>query len=196
MKLIVGLGNPGNSYARTRHNVGRRTVENLAGLYGAKWKKDRALHSLFTEIREGEAAFLLAIPDLYMNESGKSVGSCVSHFGIHFQSDLLVILDDAALPFGKLRLRASGRDGGHRGLRSIEQALGSRSYARLRMGIAPTHPVEIPLEKYVLAPFAKSEEKELKIVLERAAASCKIWLGGTIQKAMNWTNQAASEGAS
>ena len=123
-----------------------------------------------------------------MNESGDPVKRLVEHFEIDFKSDLLVVVDDVALPFGKLRLRAEGSDGGHRGLRSIEEALGSQSYARLRIGIAPAESVKVPLEKYVLEPFRAEEEKELKKVLERGVEACRLWLSEPMERAMNFAN--------
>lgn len=189
MKLIVGLGNPGSRYTQTRHNIGRRLIEALAQSYKARWTQSKNLHAQWAEVNEGGIPFLLALPELYMNESGEGVRQLVDHFGIHFQSDLLVVVDDAALPFGKLRLRASGQDGGHRGLRSVEGVLGTQTYARLRMGIAPLKPLEESLEEYVLQPFAADEEKRLGEILERAVESCLLWVNGPIGKAMDRTNK-------
>ena len=191
MKLIVGLGNPGSSYAKTRHNAGRRVVEALARESKIAWKPAKNLKSRWAEI-EGEDPFLLAFPELFMNESGEAVRLLVSHFGIDFKKDLLVIVDDAALPLGRLRLRASGTDGGHRGLRSIEEALGSRRYSRLRVGVGPSDSLTVPLEHYVLSPFEKSEEEKLKIILERCLESCRRWFKGPFERAMDWTNRPAS----
>ena len=192
MKLIVGLNNPGSRYAKTRHNIGGRVIEVLARKSKAHWKSSQSLKSHWTEVEESGISFVLALPDLFMNESGKAVRALVNHFGIDFKSDLLVVMDDAALPLGKLRLRASGTDGGHRGLRSIEEALGSRDYTRLRVGIAPSRPTEKPLEEYVLSPFEKEEEAKLKEILERAAAACHSWLTDPIEKALDRTNRPVS----
>ena len=124
-----------------------------------------------------------------MNESGDVVRALVEHFQINFQSDLLITVDDVALPFGQLRLRAKGEDGGHRGLRSIEQALQSQSYARLRIGIAPEKPLQIPLEEFVLQPFLKEEEKHLDSVIERSIEACRLWVSEPLEKAMNLINK-------
>ncbi len=124
-----------------------------------------------------------------MNESGEAVRRLAGHFKIDFKSELLVVVDDAALPFGRLRLRARGSDGGHRGLRSIESALGSQDYARLRVGIAPAKPVEEPLEKYVLRSFKSEEERKLGEILRRGIESCKLWVTGPIERAMDQTNK-------
>lgn len=191
MKLIVGLGNPGVSYRKTRHNVGCRLVETLAGEFNAPWKQALTLRSRWAEVHPSGASFLVAIPELFMNESGEAVGKLVNHFKIDFKSELLVVVDDIALPFGRLRLRARGSDGGHRGLRSIESALGSQEYARLRIGIAPPQAVEEPLEKYVLRPFRSEEERRLKEILRGGVESCKLWVRGPIEKAMDRTNKPA-----
>lgn len=188
MKLIVGLGNPGPLYAKTRHNIGRRLVEMLAENSKAQWKRASTLRSQWAEVHQDKISFLVAFPELFMNESGEAVRRLTAHFKIDFKSDLLVIVDDAALPLGRLRLRARGSDGGHRGLRSIESALGTQSYARLRVGIAPAQPVEEPLEKYVLRPFRVEEERKLKEILRQGIESCRLWLVGPLERAMDQTN--------
>ncbi len=189
MKLIVGLGNPGSRYAKTRHNIGRRAVEALASGLKVKWREGKNLKSQYTQIDQGEDSFILVVPNLFMNESGKAVRALVDHFEVNSDSDLLIITDDAALPLGRLRLRAKGTDGGHRGLRSIEKALGSRNYARLRIGIAPHSPARQSLEEYVLSPFKKEEEIRLKEILKRSVSACNLWLTQPMEKAMDWANQ-------
>lgn len=183
------MGNPGPAYTKTRHNIGRRAVETLGRESRANWKKDRSLKAQWARLDEEKDPFLIAFPGLFMNESGEAVRRLVAHFKVRFQSDLLVVVDDAALPFGRLRLRAKGTDGGHRGLRSIEQALGSREYARLRFGIAPESPVGIPLEEYVLDPFKAAEERRLPALLEQCLQACRLWLSGPLAKAMDWANK-------
>lgn len=189
MKLIIGLGNPEVRYVKTRHNIGRRVIEALARKFKVHWQEGKSFHSRWAEANQDKLSFLLAVPNLFMNESGRAVQSLVAHFKIDFRRDLLIVVDDAALPFGKLRLRASGTDGGHRGLRSVEEILGSRDYARLRVGIAPLEPVGVPLEEYVLSPFERAEEQALRSVLERCVESCRRWLAGSIEKAMDYTNK-------
>lgn len=188
MKLVVGLGNPGSRYAPTRHNVGRRVVETAAQLTQASWKRSSSLQAEWAAASEEDIPFLLALPHCFMNQSGGPVRRLVEHFNLDFKTDLLVVVDDIALPLGRLRLRASGQDGGHLGLRSVETALGSRSYARLRVGIAPAEPVEEPLEEYVLKRFRREEEKDLKEILDRAAESCRLWVTAPLARAMDWTN--------
>lgn len=189
MKLVVGLGNPGSRYASTRHNVGRRVVETVAHLSQALWKRSPSLQAEWAEASEEEIPFLLALPNCFMNQSGGPIRRLIEHFNLNFKTDLLVVVDDVALPLGRLRLRASGQDGGHLGLRSIETALGSQSYARLRVGIASTELIEEPLEEYVLRRFSREEEKALKEILDRAAESCRLWLTAPLARAMDWTNR-------
>ncbi len=189
-KLVVGLGNPGTRYEKTRHNIGRRAVEALGRHSKTSWNESKSLRAVWKALEQADSSLLLAVPDCFMNESGAPVKRLVEHFKIDFKSSLLVVMDDAALPFGQLRLRLSGSDGGHRGLRSIEQALKSREYARLRVGIGPPEPTKTPLEKYVLEPFTASEERKLKAeVLERGAHCCLLWATEGPEKAMNETNK-------
>ena len=169
--------------------MGRRVVETLGKIFKTRWRENTNLRAHLAEINSEGDSFLLALPTSFMNESGPVVGGLVSHFKIHFQSDLLVVVDDIALPLGRPRLRASGQDGGHQGLRSIEKALGTQNYARLRVGIAPPTPLEKALEEFVLQPFEAKEEKGLEKILERAAKSCRLWLTGPFERAMDYTNR-------
>lgn len=189
--------------------MGRRLVETLASRAKTSWKAHRALQSRVTEVRlagrpstlqsfgpigrraeveQDDLFFLLATPELFMNESGQAVQLLVRHFKIDPASDLLVVVDDVALSFGRLRLRANGQDGGHKGLRSVETALGNQDYARLRIGIAPSRAIGQTLEKYVLSVFRPDEEKELPVILERGIDSCLLWLTAPIERAMDRTN--------
>ena len=189
MKLIVGLGNPGPQYTYTRHNIGRRVVEAFVPKTGNPWKTNRTLRARFVEWVRAGVPVVVATPDSFMNESGESVRRLADHFAIDFKTDLLVVVDDAALPFGRLRLRPDGQYGGHRGLQSIEETLQSRIYARLRVGIAPSVPLREPLEKYVLAPFPPQEEKALPKIIERSVETCSLWILGPVEKAMDFANQ-------
>lgn len=189
MKLIVGLGNPGSQYAKTRHNIGRRLIEEFAKTHKTRWKTGKRLHAEWIEVSYEGVPFIAATLDSFMNESGRIVRLLVEHFGVNFKTDLLVVMDDAALPFGRLRLRGSGQDGGHRGLKSIEEVLASKAYARLRIGIAPPKPLSEPLEQYVLRPFKAEEEKRLPEIFDRVLESCLLWGVGPIEKAMNYANK-------
>lgn len=195
MKLIVGLGNPGARYAKTRHNFGRLMVEFAAEETGAKFVLRKPLKASVCPLSWGREDVLLAYPEQYVNESGEAVANLVAHLGIDSRRDLLVILDDLALPFGKLRLRAQGSDGGHNGLKSIHASLGGAAYPRLRCGIG--HPREIPgnteeVRRYVLAPFNREEFQELQGLLETGLKVCRLWAETSIEKAANALTQAKS----
>lgn len=198
MRLIVGLGNPGAQYSRTRHNVGRSLVEFVGRHHALSFTKKKSLSaSLATFEWEGQA-LTLAYPETFMNLSGKAVGALVRYLGLDPHKDLLIAVDDAALPFGILRLRARGSDGGHNGLRSIQSAIGSSEFARLRMGIGPkaaqTGNTAEPLEDYVLSPFSPKEKRLLKDFLEKGVEACRLWFSQPIASAMSVINQVKIEG--
>ena len=188
MKLIVGLGNPGSSYQATRHNIGRRVIETLARLDSRKLeKKSRLLSSLASLKWEGQSV-TLAVPETFMNESGRPVKALVEHFSIDPSQDLLIVVDDVALPFGKLRLRPQGSDGGHNGLKSVEEFLQSDCYARLRIGIASERLSGQTLKDYVLSAFKPEEERGMASVLEAGGRACRLWTSASIAEAMNAVN--------
>lgn len=174
-RLIVGLGNPGKRYALTRHNLGQILLYAFANIYHFSFKKERALQGELAQgISEDKTLFLL-FPLTYMNLSGEAVRK-VMHFYKIERDNLLVLVDDADLPFGALRFRDKGRCGGHNGLRSIESHLGSPHYQRLKMGIG--RPDEAPLEHYVLSPFTKDEQKQLPEITDRGVTCLTDWLSG------------------
>lgn len=184
MKIIVGLGNPGPQYARTRHNVGFMAVERLAqrhGLSGAKAK----FHAGVLEGPIAGEKCLLMQPTTYMNRSGTAVAEAVGFYKLPLD-DLLVVVDDVALPCGALRLRKSGSAGGHNGLTHIEQALGSRDYPRLRIGIDP--PGRIPQVDYVLGRFTPDQVDAIDRALDSACDVVESWIGEGIDKTMTAFN--------
>src|SRR5438477_846934 len=187
--LIVGLGNPGAEYVRTRHNAGFMVVERLAALWKAKW----ALHERFASRlakaeRDGRKA-MLCQPQTYMNQSGEAVGKLIEYFRVPLEQ-LLVVVDDADLPLGEIRLRPRGSSGGHHGLESIERRLGTRAYARLRIGIGRTAVAAREITNYVLGRFNAEETPLLEKVLDRAADQIECWLSAGIGTAMNQFNGA------
>lgn len=187
MKLIIGLGNPGSRYEATRHNAGRAAVEFFAREHSLKFEKKKSLKAQIAKLDWDEVSVTLAIPDLFMNESGVAVNLLVRHFEISFKTDLLVLIDEVALPFGKLRLRGKGSAGGHNGLKSVEAALGSQDYARLRIGVgANLSPAG--LADYVLSRFQPEELKALPSVLEKTYEACRIWSTQPLARAMNAVN--------
>ena len=196
MKLIVGLGNPGDEYVRTRHNIGRRLLEFIATNENVKFTSKRSHKAAITSISwSGEAVFL-AHPLTYMNLSGEAVAALVKYWKIEAAKDLLVVVDDVALPFGKFRLRGEGSPGGHNGLVSIEEHLGSREYPRLRIGIgasgsktsAGTAGYAEPLRDYVLSVFKFAEEKKMKALFECGMEACRTWALEPPAKAMSRVN--------
>ncbi len=185
--LIVGLGNPGEQYARTRHNAGFIALERLGKSWSAQWVFERTFCANVADVRLQERKVLLCHPQTYMNLSGKSVASIVNYYHIKLEN-LLVVSDDADLPLGIIRLRPDGGSGGHHGLESIEQALGTQNYARLRIGIGRQSDSQCEITDYVLGEFSLQELKILDLVLERAVKQINSWLFEGIEKAMNQYN--------
>jgi PTH1 family peptidyl-tRNA hydrolase len=190
MKLIVGLGNPGDEYARTRHNIGRRLLEFIAAEEGVKFASKKSQQAALASVSWNGEAVALAYPLTYMNLSGEAVSALVKYGKVEAAKDVLIVVDDIALPFGKFRLRLEGSTGGHNGLASIEERLGSREYSRLRIGIGGPEPrkSQEPLKDYVLSPFNAAEEKKMKALLECGREACRAWVLGPTTKAMNRVN--------
>lgn len=186
MFLIVGLGNPGKEYAKTRHNAGFLLVEKLAQDWAANWTTEKKFSSRLAKVDRGGRKFVLAQPQTFMNASGEAVRSLSDYF--HLAPDkILVAVDDADLPFGEIRLRGSGSSGGHHGLESIEEHLGTREFPRLRIGIGRRDSVR-QITGYVLGQFAKDETELLEKVLARAAKQAECWPSEGIAKAMSQFN--------
>lgn len=184
--LIVGLGNPGADYARTRHNVGFAVVERLAQRWQAKWALEKKFNArLACSEREGHRT-LLCEPQTYMNASGEAVQAVAAFYDVTPER-LLVVVDDADLPLGHLRLRPGGSSGGHHGLESIEQRLSTREYARLRVGIGRQQGAR-EITGHVLSRFGSTETKLADKVLMVAADQAATWLEAGIQKAMSQFN--------
>ena len=185
LSLVVGLGNPGPEYANNRHNVGFQTVDLLAKRHGLRFGQ-RQHHARLVRGEICGMPVLLAKPLTYMNLSGRAVGALVTQRNIDIEH-LLVVLDDLDLPVGAIRLRPGGGDGGHKGLRSIIQMLGSRDFARLRMGIGRP-PGRMDPAAYVLRDFASAEKAECAVMRERAADAIELWLRLGLDAAMNQYN--------
>ena len=186
-KLIVGLGNPGREYEKTRHNLGAMVVRRLAGDAGVVFKKSRLANAEAAELSEDGTAVLLITPLTYMNNSGIAVREMAGFLKIATE-DILVVCDDINLNLGEMRLRADGSDGGHNGLKSIIAEMGTSSFPRLKLGVGA------PLSKerqadYVLSNFSAREAGELGGFLEQAAECCRLWIRGDAARAMTQFNQ-------
>ena len=190
MHLIVGLGNPGADYANTRHNAGFLLVEKLAEQWKADWAKERKFVARVAKAERHGKKVLLCEPQTFMNLSGEAVGGMVKFYQLPLEK-ILVAVDDADLPFGEIRLRPGGGTGGHHGLDSVTQHLGSREYARLRIGIGRKNEAR-QITGHVLGKFSSDEGAVLEKVLERAAGQVECWLSAGLQKAMSQFNGAVS----
>lgn len=184
MKAILGLGNPGNEYEKTRHNIGFEVVDYLVnkgtdGKYSLKFRGAIAVWMV-----DGEKVFLVK-PMTFMNLSGACVSELVKFYQIE-PADVLVICDDVSLPFGKLRLRAEGGHGGHNGLKDIQAKMGTPNYPRLRVGVGEKKGND--LSSHVLGRFAPDEMKELGSVVDEAAQAADCWVREGIQVCMNRFN--------
>ena len=185
--LIVGLGNPGERYEWTRHNLGFMLVDVLARQAGAQVKRAECRALVGRAELEGRAVEL-AKPQTYMNLSGESVACLLrKRAGLRPAGDLIVVSDDIALPFGSIRLRQRGSSGGQKGLKSVIAALGTDEFPRLRVGIRPEHPVA-DTSAFVLERFPASQRGEVEKVLERCAEALRAVLRDGIDKAMSQYN--------
>jgi len=184
VKLVAGLGNPGNRYTETRHNIGFMVAARLAADHGVTIKKSghQGLYGV-GRVADEEATILL--PQTFMNLSGVSVGSACRSFAIT-PKDLIVIHDDIDLPFGSLRIKAGGGHGGHNGIRSVREVLGTGDFIRVKVGVG--RPVEGDVAGYVLRPFSADERKKLDTVISNAAAAVEFLVSQGVQKAMNEYN--------
>jgi PTH1 family peptidyl-tRNA hydrolase len=187
LHLIVGLGNPGAKYARTRHNIGFMLVERLAEKWRTNWSEEKKFQSRVARMERDGKPVLLAEPQTFMNASGDAVGAMTGFYRLPLKR-LLVAVDDADLPLGEIRLRPRGSSGGHHGLESIERRVGSREFARLRLGIGRTTDGRREITDYVLAPFSAAESAMVEQVLTAACAQVECWLDAGIEKAMNQFN--------
>lgn len=183
IRLIVGLGNPGDKYERTRHNVGFRVVEHLAGA-DAEWKEYERGLGRYT--RRGP--LFLAEPLTYMNESGRFVQPFAAFYKIA-PSEILLVSDEIALPLGKIRVRPSGSAGGQNGLKSVFALMGTQDIPRLRLGIGP-QPAGMDSAAYVLQKFSSAEEKQLGEVIELAGAAALTAAQDGVEAAMQRFNGA------
>ncbi|MEF3274769.1 MAG: aminoacyl-tRNA hydrolase [Chloroflexus sp.] len=186
MWLIVGLGNPGERYARTRHNIGFRSVETLAERHGLTFRSQRANSEIAEGYIRGQRVVLVK-PQTYMNLSGQAVSALRNWYKIDPARELLIIYDDLDLPFARLRLRERGSAGTHNGMRSIVTQLGTTEFPRLRVGIGQP-PANMDAADYVLSRFTPEEEAVLPELLTRVADAVEVVLGEGLTTAMNRYN--------
>jgi len=191
LKMVVGLGNPGSKYSGTRHNIGFMALERMASSAGFTFRQQTKLHGLAAETGVGDQRLRLLMPQTYMNDSGLSIRAALDWYGFS-PEQLLVLVDDMDIPLGRLRLRAQGGAGGHNGLRSTIQHLGSQVFPRLRIGIGA--PAENPEERraktvsHVLGSFSQSEQTSVDAVLDGVLeAVVRIQRLG-LDRAGNWIN--------
>jgi len=187
--LIVGLGNPGREYARTRHNAGFMVLDRLAEQWKAGWGSEKRFKARVARAERDGKRILLCQPETFMNASGEAVNAVIGFQKIPADR-LLIAVDDADLPFGDIRLRPSGSSGGHHGLESVEQHLGTREYARQRIGIGRDDPGARRISGYVLSPFRAAERELLEKVLQKACEQIECWLAAGTAQAMNRFNGA------
>jgi PTH1 family peptidyl-tRNA hydrolase len=186
MKIIVGLGNPGRKYDRTRHNAGFMAIDILADSLGADITQEK-LHALLGRVRIGSVEAIIAKPQTFMNESGRAVGAILRDTYATV-SDLIVIHDELDLPVGAVRVKVGGGHGGHNGLRSIIEHLGSSDFIRIRVGIGRPLP-GVDSADYVLSPFLREELQSASAAVVRAAEAVSVILTEGPQVAMNIVNQ-------
>jgi PTH1 family peptidyl-tRNA hydrolase len=187
MKLIVGLGNPGREYRETRHNVGFLVVEEIARRHGIGWAAGPSqIAETLVGKKFGAEPLMLAKPLTFMNLSGDVVAGLARYFDIA-PDDLFIVVDEAALPFGKLRARARGSAGGHNGLKSVIERLGTTDFPRLRLGVGRGDGRR-DLADHVLAKFERGEQAELEALITRAADAAEMFAAEGISKVMNVYN--------
>jgi PTH1 family peptidyl-tRNA hydrolase len=183
--LVVGLGNPGEEYARTRHNVGAEVVELLAQRHGAKLKKGKE-RARVDEVRVAGKRVALAIPTTYMNDSGESVGLLARRYGVE-PDQVVIVHDELDLPVAALKLKSGGGLAGHNGLRSIKSHLHSDEFQRVRIGVGKPVSKEKGAD-HVLNRFGKRERAEIDVTLEQAADAVEMIAADGIDPAMNRFN--------
>jgi PTH1 family peptidyl-tRNA hydrolase len=190
MKIIIGLGNPGEKYEKTRHNIGFDIVSLFADSkmpIFSEWKLNKKFNSEISEGKIGKTKIVLAKPQTFMNNSGEAV-SCISRFYKVSSKDIIIIHDDIDLPFGKIRIKKTGSSGGHRGLESIIKFLGNENFVRLKVGVGPKKKINDDAAKLVLKKITKTEDKIISETKEKAVEAIVSILEDGLEAAMNYFN--------
>lgn len=183
--LIVGLGNPGKQYVGTRHNIGFDAVDRLALKYGLTFRTNEKLRGCLAGGTIGGNPCILLKPLTYMNLSGESVALAMRYRDVDL-AHVLVIVDDVAIPMGETRMRIDSSSGGHNGLKSIEQCLQTKAYARLRLGVGNREDVD--LADHVLGRFTEEESKIVPVLLDRAVEATELFITQDLTRAMDCAN--------
>ena len=187
IRLVIGLGNPGEKYAHTRHNAGFEVLERLAEHYGVTLRRRLLLRGMTAEVQDGDVKVVLCEPQTFMNRSGECVMRMLGRYRVP-QENLLVIYDDIDLPPGKVRMRKSGGPGTHNGMRSIAETLGKTDFPRIRIGTGD-RPAGEDLAAWVLGRPGPQEREALEAAFGRAAECARLWITEGIEKAMQKGNQ-------
>lgn len=182
--VALGLGNPGERYASTRHNVGRMVIEAMADAAAERFRSNRKVRCDVAEVRTPQTRLILAAPHSYMNESGGPTSSLLGYFSVPAER-LIVLQDEVDLPFGGLRLKFGGGDNGHNGLRSIRQSLGSGDWYRVRLGVGRGR---ADTAEHVLARFSRAEAADLADLIERGSAATESLMTSGLAAAQNEFN--------
>lgn len=186
MKLIVGLGNPGKEYEETRHNVGFQAVHLLARKWGIALSKKK-FDAKIAEIEFKNQKVILALPQTYMNLSGRSVSSLLNYFKIS-PIDLTVVHDELDLPVGKMKVVREGGSAGNRGVLSIQDSLNTKEFCRFRIGIGKPK-TSVETIDFVLNPFNREEEKEINLVLKKVQEGLEIWIVDGVEAAIHYCHK-------
>ncbi len=187
MKLVVGLGNPGKEYDDTRHNLGFVVLDHLARRYASDAVARSKFHSSTLDASIESQKVMLLKPTTYMNNSGLAVSEAVRFYKLEVENDLLIIVDDMALPCGSIRLRPDGGAGGHNGLSDIEQKLGTDAYGRLRIGI--DKPGRIPQKDYILGKLSPEQRDLVEPAFDEAVDAAVCWVSRGMAETMNQFNR-------
>jgi len=186
VKLIVGLGNPGSDYHETRHNVGARSIELLAKINNLFLKKNRSFKSFLAQGEIKDQPVILALPQTFMNLSGVAVSSLVKKKNISLEN-ILIVCDDADLSLGQIKCKPKGSSGGHNGLASCIERLGTSEFSRMRLGVGRDSQQD-DLADYVLSVFKSGEKPAMREMLDEALEAMETWLFEGIEKCMNRHN--------
>ena len=187
--LVVGLGNPTDEYAQTRHNAGVWVINELVARHNGRLTSGRRDRAESVELRLGDKRLAVAVPKAYMNNSGSAVAPLVRRYGIHDLSQLVIVHDEIDLPVGRMKVKHGGGLAGHNGLKSIHSHLRSDGFTRVRIGVGKPAPGTMKARDYVLRRPARSERPELERVVSRASDAVEFLLGNDLEATMSTFNR-------